>query len=394
MPKQQKGIALITAMIITSIAVSLAGMIMYRQQIQIRLSSNIGHFEQAYLYANGMEDWAGTILDQSFEDHPDYDSLTDDWYTETGIVLPITGGIMQGKLYDLQARINLNSLNRPKSLNKTSSTSSNSSTTTNASLVAGNENTDTNNEEQENTEDKDENNEKYYYPAETARQRLINLMTIEVDPEQELGPPENFTDILKDWIDSDQDNGNKEQGANGSGNGAESPYYQTLEPAYFSADTTMISLTELRLLKEMKEGIYKKLARYTTTLPIVDNANKTTSTPININTAEKPVLLAIGLTPDKADELIELVKETPFENINDFLESSIVSNDIKTESNPDGAVDTDQLDVKTNFFYLEGRVEINNTRIFINSILERKNGKVSVIMRDFSNPQSITKVIN
>ncbi len=82
MPKKQKGIALITAMIITSIAVSLAGMIMYRQQIQIRLSSNIGHFQQAYLYANGMEDWAGTILDKSYEDHPDYDSVADDWNTE------------------------------------------------------------------------------------------------------------------------------------------------------------------------------------------------------------------------------------------------------------------------------------------------------------------------
>jgi len=377
MPKQQKGIALITAMIITSIAVSLAGMIMYRQQIQIRLSSNIGHFEQAYLYANGMEDWAGTILEKSFEDHPDYDSVADDWYSESGITLPITGGIMQGKLYDLQARINLNSLNRPKELiNAVQPTSSLTPNTIN------------------NQKDNVAKEEKYRYPAEITRQRLINLMTLEADPDQEMGPPENFTDILKDWIDDDQDNGNKENGGNSSGNGAESPYYQTQEPAYYSADTVLISLTELRLLKEMKEDIYKKLAKNTTTLPIVDKANKALVTPININTAEKPVLLAIGLTPDKADELIELVKETPFENIEDFKKSSIVSNVLKTENNPDGDIDPDQLDVKSNFFYLEGRVEINNTRIFINSILERKNGKVSVIMRDFSNPQSITKAIN
>ncbi|WP_299881342.1 type II secretion system minor pseudopilin GspK [uncultured Cocleimonas sp.] len=385
MPKQQKGIALITAMIITSIAVSLAGMIMYRQQIQIRLSSNIGHFEQAYLYSNGMEDWAGTILEKSFEDHPDYDSVADDWYSESGITLPITGGIMQGKLYDLQARINLNSLNRSKK----QITASLSSTNTNKSMT-----------EEEYVDNLTKNIEVekgkdiYVYPAEITRQRLINLMTLEVDPDQEMGPPENFTDVLKDWIDDDQDNGNKEKGGDGSGNGAESPYYQTQEPAYYSADTELISLTELRLLKEMKEDIYKKLAKNTTTLPIVDKTNKALETPININTAEKPVLLAIGLTPDKADELIELVKETPFEKINDFLESSIVSNVLKTESNPDGDIDPDQLDVKSNFFYLEGRVEINNTRIFINSILERKNGKVSVIMRDFSNPQSITKAIN
>ncbi len=385
MLKQQKGIALITAMIITSIAVSLAGMIMYRQQIQIRLSSNIGHFEQAYLYANGMEDWAGTILDKSYEDHKndnkEYDSVKDDWYSENGITLPITGGIMQGKLYDLQARININSLNRPKEIIKqTTGTLTLGSST----LVSSQDNTQT----EENKE------EKYTYPAEVTRQRLVNLMSNEVDPDQEMGPPENFTDVLKDWIDDDQDNGNKEKGGDGSGNGAESPYYQTQEPAYYSADTELISLTELRLLKEMKEDIYKKLAKYTTTLPTIDKTKKSIDTPININTAEKPVLLAIGFTPDEADEIIELVKETPFENIEDFKKSSIVSGVLKTENDSDGGVDPDQLDVKTNYFYLEGRVEINNVRIFINSILERKNGKVSVIMRDFSNPQSITKAIN
>ncbi len=371
MPRQQKGIALITALIITSIAVSLAGMIMYRQQIQIRLSSNIGHFEQAYLYANGMEDWAGTILDKSFEDHPDYDSVKDDWYSESGITLPITGGIMQGKLYDLQARINLNSLNRPKiPIKKTPS---------NAASIP-------------NKDDQEE--EKYTYPAEVTRQRLVNLMTNEVDPDQEMGPPENFTDVLKDWIDNDQDNGNKEKGGDGSGNGAESPYYQTQEPAYYSADTELISLTELRLLKEMKEEIYKKLVEHTTTLPIIDKAKKSLDTHININTAKKPVLIAIGFTPDVADEILEQVRDTPFETIKDFTESSIVSNALKTENNAEGAVDPDQLDVKSNYFYLEGKVEINNVRIFINSILERKNGKVSVIMRDFSNPQSITKAVN
>ena len=377
MPKQQKGIALITAMIITSIAVSLAGMIMYRQQIQIRLSSNIGHFEQAYLYANGMEDWAGTILEKSFEDHPDYDSVTDDWYSETGLTLPITGGIMHGKLYDLQARINLNSINRPKVPIKKKKKILSTLTTN-----------------QTNNQNKEEEEEKYTYPAEVTRQRLVNLMSNEVDPDQEMGPPENFTDVLKDWIDDDQDNGNKEKGGDGSGNGAESPYYQTQEPAYYSSDSDLISLTELRLLKEMKEEIYKKLVEHTNTLPIIDKTKKTIDTHININTAKKPVLLALGFTPDVADEILEQVKDTPFEKIENFTKSPIVSSYLKTENNAEGDVDPDQLDVKSNYFYLEGRVEINNVRIFINSILERKKGKVSVIMRDFSNPQSITKAVN
>jgi len=110
---KQSGVALITAMIITSIAISLAGTVTYRQQIHIRLSSNISHLEQSYLYAKGMEDWAGTILERTYKDHKDYDSLEDDWAVLLPPI-PIPGGVMNGQLYDLQARINLNSLARPK----------------------------------------------------------------------------------------------------------------------------------------------------------------------------------------------------------------------------------------------------------------------------------------
>ena len=125
--QRQKGVALITALIITSIAVSLATLIIYRQQIQIRLSSNISTLEQNYQYAYGMEDFAGTILKRSWEDQPDYVSLNDDWYSENGLVLPIACGVMVGKLYDLQARINVNSLIRPKTEKIATGTSTNNS---------------------------------------------------------------------------------------------------------------------------------------------------------------------------------------------------------------------------------------------------------------------------
>jgi len=44
----------------------------------------------------------------------------------------------------------------------------------------------------------------------------------------------------------------------------------------------------------------------------------------------------------------------------------------------------------TNYFLLQGQVNINNARIFINSVLERKQGKVRVIMRDYSKPPVTT----
>jgi general secretion pathway protein K len=372
---KQHGVALITAMIITSIAVSIAAMMMYRQQIQIRLSSNINHLEQSYLYANGMEDWAGTILEKSYKDHPEYDSHLDDWYSDSALVLPITGGIMSGKLYDLQARINLNSLIRPKvKISKPPTGSSTGSATVPT------------NEEKNKTEDK------YSDIAAVTRQRLFSLIN-SIDPDQDMGPPENFAEILKDWIDKDQTNGNLVAEDQSSGNGAESPYYQSLEPAYYSADTVLVSPTELRLLKGMNEKIYKALVENTSTLAIEVN-QKSNDTPINVNTTPDQVLKAIGFAPNEVEEINKARQDEPFKTIKDFKALPVVANALMTDENDQEGVDPLDLDVKSSYFLLQGKVEINNTRLFINSILERKNGQVSVIMRDFSNPETITKAID
>lgn len=381
---KQKGVALITALIISGIAVSLATLLIYRQQIQIRLTSNISTLEQTYLYTTGMEDFAGTILEKSFKDHKEYDSLLDDWHSDDGIILPITGGFMKGKLYDLQARINLNSLNRPREIDPSSIPNSNNGDPDQTGNRASSDlnSLDPNNPEQ-----------KFIFPADTTRQRLINLVR-EIDQEQELGLPENFSDILKDWIDQDQTNGNRRaEDTNGSGSGAETAYYQSIEPAYYSANTELISVTELRLLKDMTEELYKKLEPHVSTLPILFDRTKV-ETPINVNTASDEVLKAIGFTPDAIENINDFRKQDPFKKLEDFTSLTVVQNATTIEEDPVNGVDLKDLTVKSNYFLLQGSVEINNTRVFINSILERKNGQVSVIMRDFSNPETITKVTN
>lgn len=373
---KQQGVALITALIITAVAVSLATLVISRQQIQIRLTGNISALEQTYEYAYGMEDFAGTILKASFEDHPEYDSLNDSWYSENGLVLPITGGVMVGKLYDLQARINVNSLIRPI-INVRQQQAQNTSASTTAAAT----NPDPANAVAVDTID----------IASVAKSRLTDLIRI-IDEEQEMGPPENFTAILRDWIDSDQENGKSDNSLdeNDIGNGAETPYYQSLEPAYYSANTEMISPTEIRLIKNMKEEFYKRITDDISTLPITFN-NAPTTTPININTASENVLLAIGLDQGAVENIIETRKEFPFETIDDFRNSQLIANNLI----PNGVLDPLDLDVKSQYFLLEGKVEINNTRLFINSILWRnQSGVVSVIMRDFSNPTTISKAVN
>ena len=362
----QKGVALITSLIITTVAVSVATLLIYRQQIQIRLSSNISTLEQNYQYAYGMEDFAGTILKSNLEDQPDFVSLNDDWYSETGLVLPITGGTMTGKLYDLQARINLNSLNRPIIEIPAPPPVTDPITPPTTIDIAS-----------------------------VTKARITELVRI-IDEEQAMGPPENFAIIVKDWIDSDQENGNSIVPGfnNDRGNGAETNYYQSLETAYYSANTEMISPTEIRLLKNMKEALYKKITDNISTLP-TEFGNQPLNTPINVNTASESVLKTLGFDPDTVGQIIDIRKDTPYESRDTFLNSPEVRPFIQTENNPTADVDPLDIDVTSQYFLLEGKVEINDTRLFVNSILWRKqDGTVSVIMRDFSNPQTISKVVN
>ncbi len=389
--QKQKGVALITALIITSVAVSLATLIIYRQQIQIRLSNNISTLEQNYQYAYGMEDFAGTILRASWEDQPDFVSLNDDWYSESGLVLPITGGLMTGKLYDLQARINVNSLIRPKVEKKVNETSNQEdiNQTNPEDGIDNNQNTNQSNNNNQQIE------KEFIDIASITKERLKRLI-FSVDEQQEMGPEDNFSVILRDWIDKDQNNGQflNVSNDNDIGNGAETPFYQSQEPAYFSANTEMISPTELRLLKNMKEKFYSSISNEISTLPTLFN-NNATETPINVNTASEKVLGALGFTPDAVTNIIEVRKEEPFASIDAFKDLAVVDSVLISEDNPEGLVNPLDIDVKSQYFLLEGKVEINNTRLFVNSILWRnQNGQVSVIMRDFSNPQTISKAVN
>ncbi|MCW8988403.1 MAG: type II secretion system minor pseudopilin GspK [Gammaproteobacteria bacterium] len=106
--QQEKGIALITVMLILALATILAVSMSSRQQLDIHRSANILNLEQAYQYILGAEAWGKQILTRDSQDNK-VDSLNDDWATILP-ALPIEGGKMTGRIEDLQARFNINNL--------------------------------------------------------------------------------------------------------------------------------------------------------------------------------------------------------------------------------------------------------------------------------------------
>jgi len=106
--KFQSGIALITAMLVVSLATITAVAMTSEQQIFFRRTENVLFHEQAWLYLLGAEDWAKHVLIRDRKDN-ETDSKQDDWATVLPPI-PVEGGTVGGSIEDLQGRFNINNL--------------------------------------------------------------------------------------------------------------------------------------------------------------------------------------------------------------------------------------------------------------------------------------------
>jgi len=111
LPNRERGVALITAVLVVAIAAIIATSMMQRQNFDTQRTANIIHRDQAIAYALGAEHWAGVELSKDSELN-NYDHLQENWAYALP-PLPIEGGYINGKLQDLQGRFNLNSVLDP-----------------------------------------------------------------------------------------------------------------------------------------------------------------------------------------------------------------------------------------------------------------------------------------
>ena len=106
----QRGVAIITALLIVTIATTISITISTRLQLDVRRTGNLIAQDQADFYLIAAEKWSSRILKQDREDST-IDSLDENWAFELP-PLPVDGGTIQGKLTDLQACININNLQK------------------------------------------------------------------------------------------------------------------------------------------------------------------------------------------------------------------------------------------------------------------------------------------
>ena len=390
--RRQRGVALITVLLIVAMASVAAASLMTLQGFTLHRSTLLLNQQQARLYTLGAEQWAIALLKRDLrndlEQNERVDTLQEDWATIPPS-LPVEGGSISGRIEDLQGRFNLNNLLRTKkqpgadakansnkpNLPKAGRAEQKSALNKEASLEEkpqDAEEEDTAAEEADNADKKDSNADKEKDKADEEKedtdkasterktinkkqfqvlQRLLELL--ELEP--------TLADTIADWIDADKEK---------RSNGAEDSDYEDLDPPYVAANQPLMSVTELRLIKGIDPATYNKLAPYVCALP--------PGTALNVNTASPVVLAALNenLNIEQFKKSAEEAKES-YKNINEFIEATKLAGRTGPMLN---------LAVNTQHFLIEVEAKVGEGRAVLHSVVERsENGDIKVLFRSFGN---------
>lgn len=213
--RRVRGVALITAMLITALATMVAANLAWDNALDVRRTTVLLARDQAVQVALGAESWVSSILRLDREES-DTDHLGEIWASELP-GLPIDGGEVFGQIEDLQGRFNLNN------------------------LIDNGGNID---------------------PQALEQFRRL-LQSLSLDP--------RFAGIAADWLDSDLEASFPD--------GAEDAIYTGIQPPYRSPNLMLSSASELAALEGMDKATLDTLLPHVTALPGNTVLNVNTATP-------------------------------------------------------------------------------------------------------------------
>ena len=211
---RNRGVALITAMLITALAALVAANLAWDNALDVRRTMVLLYSDQAVQVALGAESWVIGILRQDHEDSQT-DHLGEIWAIQLP-GFPIDGGDVTGTILDLQGRFNVNNLI-------------------------------------------DQNGEVETESLEHFR-RL--LQALDIDP--------RFAGLAADWLDLNVEASFPD--------GAEDAIYTGILPPYRSANQSLTSASELAALEGMDRETFSILRPHITALPDRTSINVNTAT--------------------------------------------------------------------------------------------------------------------
>ncbi len=321
MRRSQKGVALIVILLLLAVMVSVAASMADRLFTQFKRAQNQINYQQAYWYSLSVEALAKYGIEQSYQDNPDSINLSQPWANEFNS-LPLDYGTVSGKLIDAQACFNINAL---------------------AGLEASAGGSQV--------------------PFLVARFQNL-LEELEVENYQ----AETISQSLWEYTDSND--------SVNSPSGAEDSYYESLSPAYLSANTLLADSSELRAVKEVSGDAMEKINPMICALPTSDLR-------LNVNTipVEHAALLVAmfypNLSASQAKEVLDGRGPDGWASIDDFMSQAVLSSlsdEVKKEVKG-------YLSVDSKYFEMDAEVLVDNSRVRLRSLLFSDDKKTATVVR-------------
>lgn len=232
LPHAQRGVALLTILLMVVMATILAASLLARQQRIVRETSVLLRQDQALQYALGGEQFLIALLRADQQVQPDTDSLTELW-AKPSPPYPVEDGLVTGRLYDQSGKFNLNNL---------------------------------------------------YHDGQADAEALALLGRL-LD---QVGLSKDLADAILDWQDPDDT-------TTGSF-GAENSYYQGQNPPYAAANRPFNSLDELRQVRGFEDPeVFDSIRKIVCVLPHFSRINlNTASLPVLLALNDKLDVQAVN----------------------------------------------------------------------------------------------------
>lgn len=264
-PKRQRGVVLIMALLIVAMVTTVVVAVSWRFNLSVVRNMNRWHGAQARVLLEAAEQFALQGLRLDVQNGP-VDSLMEEWAQPVNA--PSDFGMISGQLEDAHGRLNLNLM---KSMPPPPPQP---------------------NQPRQPIPPREE-----LYSL-TQKMFLRLLQTIELESGQiDMSTAVQLVDAIEDWIDPD----NVPIGFGG----AESSYYESLDPPIAITNGEMATVSELSLVKGMTPELFKKLEPYVIALP--GYAEEQTAVKPNINTLKPALLRSIN-----SGDVLEPMDEATF----------------------------------------------------------------------------------
>ncbi len=320
-PTKQKGIALISVMLVVALCVIIATQLVNKQRIGISQAENLFNRQQALFYAKGSESFVKALLSKTLKDSNGVAELSQSWATE-GMSFPVSNGVIEGQITDAYSCFNVNGL-----------------------WKAGIDD------------------------AERKKRRSMFVRLLEsLEVSAEISN-EDLANNVYDWIDED-DYAVEAIGYDGD-------MYASLTFPYLSANSALAHENELRVVYGFDPIVYNQIKKHVCAIPQHHEIL------INVNTIKEdtPEFLMAMLDVDEATA-VQIISQRPQEGFKDITEFWNLSQ-VQSAKNV-ANIDRSNFTVSSKVFRLITNATYNDVKFALTSLIQFDDSyQASVIGRRF-----------